>query len=126
MRINDKEYNFLIEGQYFHCAMDVTMHYVGGKWKSVVLWYLRKDPKRFAELKRHIPQITERMLSITLKQLESDGIVKRKVYTSKPPLKVEYSLTEFGESLIPLLQAISKWGRETGVNYGEMVEVKPR
>ena len=95
MIVNDKEIFIELEGNQYHCAMDVTMKYIGGKWKTVVLWYLRNDKKRFAELKRHIPQITERMLSIQLKQLVADGIVKRQVYSKKPPLKVEYSLTDF-------------------------------
>jgi DNA-binding HxlR family transcriptional regulator len=63
---------------------------------------------RFGEIKKHIPQITEKMLSIQLKALEEDGIIKRDVY-AEVPLRVEYSLTEFGKSLIPLLEAISKW-----------------
>jgi DNA-binding HxlR family transcriptional regulator len=66
---------------------------------------------RFGEIKKHIPQITEKMLSIQLKALEEDGIIKREVY-AEVPLRVEYSLTEFGKSLIPLLEAISKWGRQ--------------
>jgi DNA-binding HxlR family transcriptional regulator len=124
MKINNKEYNYIIDKAHYHCAMDVTMKFVGGKWKTVVLWYLRKDKKRFTDLHKHIPQITERMLSITLKQLEEDGLVLREVFTKKPPLKVEYSLTEFGESLIPMLNVIAKWGREVGESKGKLVEVK--
>ena len=120
MIINDKEYVFLLNGNRFHCAMDVTMHFIGGKWKTVVLWYLRHETLRFSELKQRIPDITEKMLSIQLKSLEEHHIIKRKVYTTKPPLKVEYSLTEFGKSLLPVLEAIAKWGRETGSTYGEL------
>ena len=123
MKIDDKEYMIELDGDRFHCAMDVTMHFIGGKWKTVVLWYLRKEKKRFAELRKHVPQITERMLSITLKQLEEDGLVRRKVYTSKPPLKVEYSLTDFGKTLIPVLEAVAGWGREVGKTKGHIVEV---
>ncbi|MES2767280.1 MAG: helix-turn-helix domain-containing protein [Bacteroidota bacterium] len=104
--------------------MDVTMHFIGGKWKTVVLWYLRNNKKRFSELKAHMPQITEKMLSIQLKQLEEDGLVRRKVYTSKPPLKVEYSLTDFGKSLLPLLNEIASWGRKTGDEKGKIVKVE--
>jgi DNA-binding HxlR family transcriptional regulator len=78
---------------------------------------------RFGEIKKHIPQITEKMLSIQLKALEEDGIIKRDVY-AEVPLRVEYSLTEFGKSLIPLLEAISKWGRQLTEDQGELVEVK--
>lgn len=94
----------------FHCEMDVAMHYVGGKWKTVVLWYLIEDKKRFNEIKKLIPNITEKMLSIQLKSLEEDGIIKKEVFNVKPPLKVEYSLTDFGKTLIPLLQYLVIWG----------------
>ncbi len=124
MKINDKEMMIELRGQEFHCAMDITMSFIGGKWKTVVLWYLRKEPQRFAELSRLIPQITERMLSLQLKQLEEDGIVKREVFTEKPPLKVEYSLTEFGKTLIPVLEAIAKWGRELGQQEGVLLEAE--
>ncbi|MBS1738031.1 MAG: winged helix-turn-helix transcriptional regulator, partial [Bacteroidetes bacterium] len=82
--------------------MDITMHFIGGKWKTVVLWYLRNDKKRFSELKKLIPDITEKMLSLQLKNLENDGIVGRKHYPEIPP-RVEYYLTDFGKTLIPTL-----------------------
>jgi DNA-binding HxlR family transcriptional regulator len=122
MIIDNEEVVFEMGKQQFHCAMDVTMHFIGGKWKTVVLWYLRGDKKRFSELKAQMPQITEKMLSIQLKQLEEDGLIHRKVYTSKPPLKVEYSLTEFGKTLLPLLNEIAKWGRTTGSEKGKIVK----
>ena len=124
MIIDNTEVVFEIEKQQFHCAMDVTMHFIGGKWKTVVLWYLRSDTKRFSELKAQMPQITEKMLSIQLKQLEEDGLIRRKVHTSKPPLKVEYSLTDFGKTLIPLLNEIALWGRKTGCEKGKIVKTK--
>lgn len=124
MRIKDKEVVIKLKGQTYHCAMDVTMDFIGGKWKTIVLWYLRNDKKRFAEIRKLVPQMTERMLSITLKQLEADSLIIRKVHASKPPLKVEYSLSEFGKTLIPLLNAISKWGRELAETEGKIVEVK--
>lgn len=124
MIIDNQEYVFEIEDQSYHCAMDVTMHYIGGKWKTVVLWYLRNGKKRFGELKAHIPQITEKMLSIQLRQLEEDGLVLRKVYTTKPPLKVEYSLTPFGETLLPLLNEVASWGRKTSGERGQMVAIE--
>lgn len=121
MIIDNKEMVFLIDGRKFHCALDVTMTFIGGKWKTVVLWYLRKDKKRFSELKKHIPDITEKMLSLQLKQLEQDGIVARKVYPEVPP-RVEYFLTDFGKTLIPMLEEMAKWGRELGQNSGKLVE----
>jgi DNA-binding HxlR family transcriptional regulator len=110
MIINDSEKVFVINGKEFHCAMDVTMSFIGGKWKTVVLWYLRKDKKRFSELRKLIPNITEKMLSLQLKDLENDGIVARKLYPEIPP-RVEYYLTDFGKTMIPMLEEIARWGR---------------
>ncbi|MBN8680990.1 MAG: helix-turn-helix transcriptional regulator [Chitinophagales bacterium] len=120
MIINGEEKSILIRGELFHCALDLTMHYIGGKWKTIVLWYLRNDKKRFSELKKQIPDITEKMLSLQLKSLEEDGILKRSVYAEVPP-RVEYELTEFGRTLIPVVEAIAKWGRELGQTEGELV-----
>lgn len=120
MIINGEEKSILIRGELFHCALDLTMHYIGGKWKTIVLWYLRNDKKRFSELKKQIPDITEKMLSLQLKSLEEDGIVKRSVYAEVPP-RVEYELTEFGRTLIPVIEAIAKWGRDLGQKEGKLV-----
>lgn len=125
MLIKGKEYIYKIEGESFHCAMDITMHFIGGKWKTVVLWYLRNKTLRFGELKKQIPDITEKMLSIQLKSLEEDGLVKREVF-AEVPLRVEYSMTEFGKSLIPILEAFSKWGRHLGETKGTLLELKPK
>jgi len=123
MIIKGKEYAFKMNGKLYHCAMDVTMDYIGGKWKTVVLWYLRNKTMRFGELKKQVPEITEKMLSIQLKALEEDGVIKRQVY-AEVPLRVEYSLTEFGKTLIPVLEAIAKWGRNLGETEGKLVEIK--
>jgi len=114
---------YSLDGKLYHCAMDITLDYIGGKWKSVVLWYLKNETRRFAELKKQIPDITEKMLSIQLRALEADGLIKRKVHGTKPPIKVEYSLTESGKTLIPVLNAIAKWGREVGENQGKLVNL---
>ena len=123
MVIKDKEYVYDLEGRNFHCAMDITMHFIGGKWKTVVLCYLKNGAMRFGEIKKRIPDITEKMLSIQLKALEEDGIVKREMF-AEVPLRVEYSLTDFGKSLIPVLDAIAKWGRNLGETKGRLMEVK--
>ena len=122
MIVNGKEYELKLHGQTFHCALDVTMNYIGGKWKTVVIWYLRKDKKRFGELKKHIPDITEKMLSLTLRQLESDGLVERTVFAEVPP-RVEYSLTAHGKSLLPMVEEMAAWGRKKTKDEGQMVEV---
>ena len=124
MIIDDKNVAFKLNGKLYHCAMDIIMEYIGGKWKTVVLWYLKDGTLRFSELKKRIPDITEKMLSIQLRTLEADGLIKRKVYGSKPPIRVEYSLTEFGKSLSETLHAIAKWGRDLGTNKGELVELE--
>jgi DNA-binding HxlR family transcriptional regulator len=123
MVIDNKEKVIMLNGQEYHCAMDVTMNYIGGKWKTIVLWYLRKDKKRFSELRRLIPNITEKMLSLQLKDLESDGLVSRKLYAEVPP-KVEYFLTDFGESLIPMLEEIARWGRNLAESKGKMIDME--
>jgi len=122
MIIKGKNVAYKLHGKLYHCAMDITLDYIGGKWKTVVLWYLQFKTLRFAELKKLIPDITEKMLSIQLKKLEEDGLIYRKKYGVKPPVRVEYSLTEFGKTLIPSLNAIAKWGRELGDVEGELVD----
>jgi DNA-binding HxlR family transcriptional regulator len=123
MIINDQNKAYKLYGKTYHCAMDITMDYIGGKWKTVVLWYLRYETLRFAELKKKIPDITEKMLSIQLKALEESDLIKREVFGEKPPIRVEYSLTEFGKTLIPVLNAIAKWGRELGQDEGQLIEL---
>lgn len=123
MIINGKNFQCLLNGQVYHCAMDVAMSYIGGKWKTVVLWYLRNETKRFSQLKRDIPDITEKMLSLQLKQLEKDGIITREVYAEVPP-RVEYFLTKEGKSLLPMIDEIAAWGRYMGKKYGKIEEVK--
>lgn len=122
MIIDGKEYEISLENRKFHCALDVTMNYIGGKWKAVVLWYLRKDKKRFSELKRHIPDITEKMLSMQLRELEKDGIVGRKVFAEVPP-RVEYSLTKEGKTLLPILNELALWGNRKAKLFGKISEV---
>ena len=123
MIINGKYLAFQLEGETYHCALDITMRYIGGKWKGVVLWYLKNSTLRFGELKQRIPDITEKMLSLQLRALEADGLIKREVYGEKPPIRVEYSLTAFGKSLIPALNELAKWGRKVGEGEGEIIEI---
>ena len=108
-------YNF--KGKQYPCCTSLTMGIIGGKWKTVILYHLIEGTLRYNELRKKMPTVTERTLSLQLKTLEEDGIVKRKVYTSKPPLRVEYSLTEFGITLIPLIQSIADWGDSVVANY---------
>ncbi len=97
-------------GNQYPCCASLTMSIIGGKWKTVILYHLLEKSLRYNELRKKIPTVTERTLSLQLKALEEDGVIKREVYTSKPPLKVMYSLTDFGKTLSPLIQSIADWG----------------
>ena len=110
-------------GRSYHCALDITMYFLGGKWKAVVLWYIRDKTRRFGELKRLMPEITEKMLSLQLKKLEKDGLVLRKAFAEVPP-RVEYSLTKEGRSLRPALEALAAWGRGKGNREGKIIPAK--
>ena len=103
---------YTLNDKHYPCGTSLTMRFIGGKWKAVILIHLA-EKKRYSELRKECPAITERTLSLQLKEMEDDGLVKRTVYTSKPPLKVEYELTDLGRSLLPLLEAISDWGKRT-------------
>lgn len=101
---------YTIDNKKYPCCTSITMKFIGGKWKAVILFHLIEGTKRYNELRKAIPTITERTLSLQLKQLEEDHIINRKVYTQKPPLMVEYTLTDFGKTLLPVLEAITNWG----------------
>lgn len=91
--------------------MAVTVDVIGGKWKGIVLYHLIDGPVRFNELRRMMPETTQRILTLQLRELERDGVVHREVYRQVPP-KVEYSLTEFGRTLIPIINLMRSWGIE--------------
>jgi len=112
-----KMFNF--RGKVYPCCTSLTMGIIGGKWKTVILFHLINEKLRYNELRKSMPTVTERTLSLQLKALEEDGLIKRKVYTSKPPLKVEYSLTDFGKTLIPLIQSIADWGDSVVEKYSK-------
>ena len=100
---------YTLDGAYYYCPVDLTLHIVGGRWKGIVIWNLRDGVKRFSELKRILVTINDKMLSQVLKELETQGVVTRKVYEVVPP-KVEYSLTKEGKKLLPIMQAMSDYG----------------
>lgn len=108
-----------VNGKEYPCCTSLTMGFIGGKWKTVILFYLIEGPLRYSELRKKMTGVTERTLSLQLQKLEEDKLISRKVYTSKPPLKVEYSLTDFGKTLIPLLNAIAEWGDSVVANYSD-------
>jgi len=91
------------------CPVEATVDVIGGKWKPMIIYYLLDGKKRFSELQRKLPNVTQRMLTMQLRELEAAGIVHREVYKQIPP-KVEYSLTELGMTLKPLLDLMLEWG----------------
>lgn len=91
------------------CAVEAAVSLIDGKWKSVILFHLLEGTMRFNALRRQLPSITQRSLITQLRELEEDGLVHREVYAEVPP-KVEYSLTELGRSLEPVLMALKSWG----------------
>jgi DNA-binding HxlR family transcriptional regulator len=93
------------------CPVEATLKVLGGKWKILIIYHLNGSAKRFSEIRRSIPGITEKMLTQQLKELEADGVVNRKVYPQVPP-KVEYSITKYGKTLGPVIIEMRKWGLE--------------
>ncbi|MFA9397359.1 MAG: winged helix-turn-helix transcriptional regulator [Clostridiaceae bacterium] len=92
----------------YKCSLGLTIDLIGGKWKLMILWYLITGPKRFTELKKSISVITQKVLTEQLRELEDASVISRKVYASVPP-KVEYSMTKYGESLIPIINNLCTW-----------------
>lgn len=91
------------------CPVEYTLNVIGGKWKTIIIWSLATNGvQRYGELRRNLPKISHKMLSQQLKELEADGIINRKEYQQIPP-KVEYSITERGKSLIPILDQMVNW-----------------
>lgn len=103
-----------------NCPVEATLELIGGKYKALILWHLSENTLRFSELKKLVPTATAKMLTQQLRELESHKLIHREVYPIIPP-KVEYSLTELGRSLMPVLVAMRDWGS----NYLRTKEVEP-
>ncbi|UWX60708.1 helix-turn-helix transcriptional regulator [Chryseobacterium oranimense] len=112
-----------LKGKIYPCTVSLTMDLVGGKWKAVILYHLKDESKRYSELRKELTAVTEMTLSLQLKQLEKDGLVSRKVFGEKPPVKVVYSLTDLGKTFIPVLEAITEWGNRLVVEKGEFINI---
>lgn len=97
------------EVEAFACPVAFTVDVIGGKWKSLILFHLMSGTKRFNELRQLIPDVTQRMLTLQLRELETDRVIHREIYREVPP-KVEYSLTALGNTLVPLISAMREWG----------------
>jgi len=105
--------------QIERCPVEHTLSVIGGKWKPLIIYYLLEGTRRFGELQRLIPQVSRRMLTKHLRELEHDGIVHREVYKQVPP-KVEYSVTPLGRSLQPIMEMMLNWG----IKHGDDVEAE--
>jgi DNA-binding HxlR family transcriptional regulator len=109
------------KGYKYDWPIDATLDMIGGKWKPVIIYALNDETLRFSQLLDKLqPRVTQRMLTKQLRQLEADGLITRKVYAQVPP-KVEYSLTELGRSLLPILDQLCEWGSE---HLGDRIQYK--
>jgi DNA-binding HxlR family transcriptional regulator len=106
------------------CSVEATISLIDGKWKCVVLYHLLDKTVRFNQLRRIIPDVTQRMLTNQLRELEVDGLIVRKVYAEVPP-KVEYSLSPLGKTLEPVLMALKGWGDANIGLFGRKVAANP-
>lgn len=95
----------------FNCPVEATVKLMGGKYKSVILWNMADGKLRYSEIHRLIPSVTDKVLTQQLKEMEKDGLILREVYPQVPP-KTEYSLTDFGRTLMPVLNAMCDWGKD--------------
>ncbi|WP_239616347.1 winged helix-turn-helix transcriptional regulator [Cohnella mopanensis] len=91
------------------CPIETVIHVIGGKWKSMILWNLTESTKRFGDLEKLIPDASQKMLAQHLRELEQEGVIERTVYPTIPP-KVEYSLSEYGRTLLPVTEMMCAWG----------------
>lgn len=105
---------------HFNCPIEATLSLIGGKYKPLILWYLSDSPLHYMDLQRRIPEATPKMLSQQLHKLEDCGMVHREVIPEKP-LRTVYSLTSFGESVIPVLDAMCQWG----TSYMDGLDARP-
>jgi len=96
---------------HYGCPVEATLDVLGGKWKGIILFHLLNEKRRFNEFRRLIPDITQRILTLALRELERDGIVERTIYPEVPP-RVEYEFTEFGKTLKPIITLMRDWGAE--------------
>ncbi len=109
------------DGKEYACSFGFALDMVSGKWKGLILWYLRDETLRYGEIRKKLDGITQKMLTQTLRDLEKHQLVTRKVYAVVPP-KVEYTISENGKKLIPIFEQMLAWGDDVGAKLGEVLE----
>ncbi|WP_434687014.1 winged helix-turn-helix transcriptional regulator [Pseudanabaena minima] len=100
----------------YNCPVELTLDRIGGKWKVVILWWLRGGSKRFGELMQLMPDISQKVLTSQLRELEADGLIERQVFAESPP-RVEYSLSAHGLTLKPIMELMCEWGKVNGQEH---------
>ncbi len=116
--------NYTKNGKTFHCPVEAALEVIGGKWKPLILWALGDRVLRFNELLKELPGVNTKMLTKQLRELEEDGVIQRTVYPEVPP-RVEYAITGFGKTLIPILEALCTWGAQYLGVEGESISECP-
>lgn len=107
-----------LRGRTYRCFFELALTVMGGKWKPIILYHLGQEGvRRFSELRRGMPEVTDRMLTRQLRELEADGLISREVYKQVPP-RVEYTLTSLGLGLFPILVSMREWGAEYEKSQG--------
>jgi len=101
--------SFVFRDRAYPCPVQLALGAVQGKWKVLILWHLRDATLRYGELRSRLPRVTDKMLAQQLRELEADGLVHREVYAVVPP-RTEYSLTDEGRTLLPMLREMQQWG----------------
>ena len=104
-----KKYQLELNGKNYHCPMSISMDLLNGKWKAIILYHLKGESIRFGKISELIPEMNDKTLSLQLKSLEETGLINR-VDFKEVPLRVEYSLSDLGETLSPILESLANWG----------------
>jgi len=110
-------------GNPYSCPLTAAVNKIGGRWKPIILFYLSNGSRRFGQLAVTVPMISKKVLTQQLKQLEVDGLISRKQFNEIPP-RVEYALTDFGKSVLPILDRICEWGKQFVQDKPKEVEIK--
>jgi len=113
--------SIIYEEKEYTCSFEFALDIVSGKWKGLILWHLSEETLRYGELRKKLGKITQKMLTQTLRELEKNRLITRKVYPVVPP-KVEYTITNHGKELIPIFKMLHHWGEQLGDEIGEVTK----